>query len=295
MGLETGTTIASLNASWPLGTDPKSQGDDHLRLIKEVMKSDCLSKAAGGIVQGVLGVYNAGGLTQLFVTADTGQNADLQFRNGGAINWFFRYDATTHGLALLANDSGSYVTTPLKFARSEDDWRIYLQEQVMFGNTGSFSSAGYGAAFNVRGYGASGSAWGSTWRAQNDASAFPLQFFNASGTNVGGIRTQASATTFNTTSDYRLKNVLGDVPDALARLLALPVCRFEFKTEPGRPWDGFIAHELAEHEPNAVSGEKDAVFEDGSIAPQSVDYSKLVPLLVAALQELAARVEALEA
>lgn len=45
MGLETGTTIASLNAAWPLGSDPKSQGDDHLRLVKAVVKSDAVAKA----------------------------------------------------------------------------------------------------------------------------------------------------------------------------------------------------------------------------------------------------------
>lgn len=45
MGLETGTTIAALNAAWPLGTDPRSQGDDHLRLIKAVVKTDAPSKA----------------------------------------------------------------------------------------------------------------------------------------------------------------------------------------------------------------------------------------------------------
>ena len=52
MGLETGDTIADLNPNWPLGTDPKSQGDDHLRLIKEVMQSDALSLDAGGDVIG---------------------------------------------------------------------------------------------------------------------------------------------------------------------------------------------------------------------------------------------------
>lgn len=50
MGIETGTKIADLNANWPLGTDPRSQGDDHLRLIKSIMQGDALSKAAGGIV-----------------------------------------------------------------------------------------------------------------------------------------------------------------------------------------------------------------------------------------------------
>jgi hypothetical protein len=45
MPLETSTTIAGLNALWPLGTDSKSQGDDHLRLIKSVLQSDAVAKA----------------------------------------------------------------------------------------------------------------------------------------------------------------------------------------------------------------------------------------------------------
>lgn len=54
MGLETGDTIAALNASWPLGTDNVSQGDDHLRLIKSVCKNDVVSKAVGGTINGNL-------------------------------------------------------------------------------------------------------------------------------------------------------------------------------------------------------------------------------------------------
>jgi predicted flavoprotein YhiN len=66
--------------------------------------------------------------------------------------------------------------------------------------------------------------------------------------------------------------------------------------------DGFIAHEVQEVVPEAVYGEKDAVDADGKIIPQSMDASKLIPLLTAAMQEqqaliqtLTARVEALEA
>jgi hypothetical protein len=58
--------------------------------------------------------------------------------------------------------------------------------------------------------------------------------------------------------------------------------------------EGFIAHELAEIIPLAVTGEKDAVDKDGKIKPQGVDYSKVVVHLVAAIQELSAKVAALE-
>ena len=58
--------------------------------------------------------------------------------------------------------------------------------------------------------------------------------------------------------------------------------------------DGFLAHELDEVLPYAVSGEKDALNEDGSIKVQQVDQSRIVPLLVRAVQELSAKVEELE-
>ena len=62
----------------------------------------------------------------------------------------------------------------------------------------------------------------------------------------------------------------------------------------GSQGEGFIAHELAEIVPHAVAGEKDAVNEDGSVKPQSVDYGKIVPHLVAAIKELSAKNDALE-
>jgi hypothetical protein len=61
------------------------------------------------------------------------------------------------------------------------------------------------------------------------------------------------------------------------------------------PGVGFLAHELHGQMPEAVSGEPDAVHDDGSVKPQQVDHSKVVPYLVAAVQALLARVEILEA
>ena len=79
----------------------------------------------------------------------------------------------------------------------------------------------------------------------------------------------------------------------LARISALKPSIYKWKAD-GSNGEGFIAHELAEVVPAAVSGEKDAVNEDGSIKAQGVDLSKVVPVLVAAIQELAAEVNALK-
>jgi hypothetical protein len=115
------------------------------------------------------------------------------------------------------------------------------------------------------------------------------------GTYVGGIDMSDTATSFPTSSDYRLKENVTPMSDALNRINQLKPIRFNFLTDPGHEIDGFLAHEVAEVVPNAVFGEKDAVNEDGTIFIQSLDHSKLIPLLAGAIKELNAKVEALEA
>jgi hypothetical protein len=96
---------------------------------------------------------------------------------------------------------------------------------------------------------------------------------------------------------------LGPVVDALGRLLQLQPKHLSWK-ETGHEFDGFLAHEVAAVVPDAVTGAKDAVYdvdeaermgvEPGTIKPQQLDQIPLIPLLTAALHELADRVTALE-
>lgn len=131
----------------------------------------------------------------------------------------------------------------------------------------------------------------------NDGAAIAFQ--NAAGHLVGTITTSATNTAYNINSDYRLKNVTGnaDPAEALARIMKVSIREFTWKLD-GRKDRGVIAHELAESHPNAVTGEKDAMVDmpgyPDSILPQSVDYSKLVPDLVAAIQAQQKTIEHLE-
>ena len=119
-------------------------------------------------------------------------------------------------------------------------------------------------------------------------------FYNGNG-QVGSISTNGSATAFNTASDYRLKENVDYTWDATTRLKQLKPARFNFIADDTNTLvDGFIAHEVSSVVPEAVSGEKDALEEDGSIKPQGIDQAKLVPLLVKTIQELEARIETLE-
>jgi hypothetical protein len=127
-----------------------------------------------------------------------------------------------------------------------------------------------------------------------------FQFIAANAT-VGTIKVNGSGVTYNTTSDYRLKKDVVPLAGALDRVCNMNPCSYTWK-DSNRPSEGFLAHELAEVVPYAVSGSKDAVNGDGSILPQEVSLSNVVPVLAAAIKELkslvdaqAARIAALEA
>jgi len=112
---------------------------------------------------------------------------------------------------------------------------------------------------------------------------------------VGTIKTNGSATSFNTSSDYRLKENEVLISDGLTRLNKLKPYRFNFKADDSKTVDGFFAHEVSDIVPEAVTGAKDAVDSDGNIESQGIDQSKLVPILVKAVQELSQQVEDLKA
>lgn len=118
--------------------------------------------------------------------------------------------------------------------------------------------------------------------------------FTVNFTTVGTIVTTTTATAYNTSSDYRLKENVVPLDNAVARIDNLKPVRFNFTADPTKTVDGFLAHEVTPVVPEAITGEKDAVDSEGNPVYQGIDQAKLVPLLVAAVQELSARVAALE-
>ena len=129
---------------------------------------------------------------------------------------------------------------------------------------------------------------------QDTTSSITQIFFLNPNGNVGSITTSGSATAYNTSSDYRLKENVEPVTNGIARLQQLKPSRFNFIADPDKTVDGFIAHEVQAIVPEAVTGEKDAVDDKGNPIYQGIDQSKLVPLLTAALQEAVAKIESLE-
>ena len=127
------------------------------------------------------------------------------------------------------------------------------------------------------------------------ANASPFIGFLSGGTFRGSItNNNNTAVAYNTTSDYRLKENVNYDFNATTRLKQLKPARFNFIADANRTVDGFLAHEVSSVVPEAITGEKDAVDEKGNPVYQGIDQSKLVPLLVKTIQELEARITALE-
>jgi hypothetical protein len=114
------------------------------------------------------------------------------------------------------------------------------------------------------------------------------------GGRLGSIYRQYGTMYYSTSSDYRLKENVVVLDNASEKLKLLKPKRFNFIDYPESTIDGFIAHEVEAIVPEAVIGEKDAVDRYGNPEYQSMDHSKLVPLLTAALQEALDKIEALE-
>ena len=145
-----------------------------------------------------------------------------------------------------------------------------------------------------------------------------FMYFTYNGTAVGSIRGGPTSTAYNTSSDYRLKENVVELTGATERLKQLNPSRFNFIADADTTVDGFLAHEVADVVPEAISGTKDAMKdeeyevtpavldEEGNVVTeavigtrsvpeyQGIDQSKLVPLLVATIQELEARITELE-
>jgi len=168
--------------------------------------------------------------------------------------------------------------------------RIHSTGATSFGTSDAspfVSTEGHVVALN------DGARYGILTGCDNVANREAVIFVNPNG-QVGSIRTNGTAASYNTASDHRLKeNVTADW-DATTRLKQLNPVRFNFIADADTTVDGFLAHEVQSVVPEAISGTHNEVDDDGNPVYQGIDQSKLVPLLVKTIQELEARIVALE-
>jgi hypothetical protein len=275
--------------------------------VTGVITTDGLtSEAANGTI-----TSKASGSSFCSFTANTsaGNNAYVFFQQAGTE--MSRITAYNGGVLAFSTGSGA-----------AERMRIDSSGNLLLGKTASTSStvgaellptatAGYIASFTSNAQRAV-----IANRLTSDGELYSMR---RSGTVVGTISVTTTATAYNTSSDYRLKeNVTADW-DATTRLKQLNPVRFNFISNADITVDGFLAHEVQDIVPEAISGTKDAMRdeeyevtpavldEDGNVVTpavmgtrsvpdyQGIDQSKLVPLLVKTIQELEARITALEA
>ena len=222
--------------------------------------------------------------------------------------------------AVYANSGGLTFQTPATYAMT---WYPAGAFGMKLDTSGNLLVGVNSVDSAIRGIEVKGSANKYVGMFRNTTDGYGIIFRSAANTSVGTIVWSASATAYNTSSDYRLKEDAVPMTGATERVKALRPINFAWKVDGSRT-DGFLAHEAQEVVPEAVHGTKDAMRdeeyevtpaveevrdEDGNIITeavaavmgtrsvpdyQGIDQSKLVPLLTATIQELIARIEALE-
>jgi len=291
-----------------IGGNEAARIDSSRRLLVGTSSTSAITSQ---VIQGNSG--NTAG--NALLTLARGTNAPASGNSLGAIS----FSDSNHGQsALISADrdggtwtSGSSQPSRLVFSTTADGasspteaMRITSGQNVRIGTTAEgsgFSSGRLRLVGNTGGinsfYAEQSTAGGYCYisnAVSNGGTFYHINFFEA-GTARGSITSNGSATAYNTSSDYRLKENIAPMEGATERLLSLKPSRFNFIDFPDRTVDGFIAHEVQTVVPEAIVGEKDAVDVDGNPIYQGIDQSKLVPLLTAALQEAVAKIESLEA
>jgi hypothetical protein len=243
--------------------------------------------------------YSVAGRGTIEVNGSTESLIGLSQNNSASA---YLYSAPTALLLVNAQN------TPLTFATNATERaRITSGGELLVGTTSSGIGTGRVTSYNTGGAtfaailaNTSGSSASQPivrsyhFESNSTTSAIHYEFTNRSVGVVGTIACTGSATAYNTSSDYRLKNTIAPMTGALAKVALLKPCTYKWNAD-GSDGEGFIAHELAEVVPQCVTGAKDAVDDDGNPKYQGIDTSFLVATLTAALQEAVAEINSLKA
>jgi len=246
----------------------KAPGGDPSTSTMGVNGTDVISLTSSGQV--AMGVTNPSSYgTQRFLAVASSAGGQVARFTDGA-NADLVLDNPTAGITRITAQYGG--TGTLIFARGtgfDESMRIIGTGQVGI-NTSTFDYGEKLSLYSTTSY---------TLQSKRSGTGGEGHFVFSNGNGVvGTIFTSGTSTSYNTSSDYRLKEDLKEIK-GLEKVSAIKVYDFKWKDNDSR-MDGVIAHELAEVLPYAVNGEKDGE------QMQGVDYSKIVPVLVKAIQEM---------
>ena len=199
-------------------------------------------------------------------------------QNNATDNWGIFCDSGG-GILKLQRFTGGATTTPIEVTSSG---------LLGIGTSGHFTPT---QRLNVYGSHISEAGLVRIQTSNGSGDAAIVKFIDGNSDTCGEISLNAggNSVAYGTSSDYRLKENEVAISDGITRLKTLKPYKFNFKSQPEKTVDGFFAHEVSSVVPEAISGEKDGD------KMQSIDQSKLVPLLTSALQEAITKIETLEA
>ena len=320
-----------------VGADTVVQDDDNVGevLFTAADGSDRTPQVASvrAAVDGTPGSNDMPGRLEFYTTADGSQTITkrmtinssglVSIQNDSDTDFDISSVATNTVLNLKNNTSGASNCVSMSFSAESNNEQYITAVTNSTNNNGAlaFSRREGGSRIETMRLASNGSMIiGATDQGTDNSAYFEnsgiLVIRRASGTNqtnisfvngsslAGTITTSSGSTAYNTSSDYRLKENVTYDWDATSRLKQLKPARFNFKVDKDTTLDGFLAHEVSDIVPNAINGEKDAVYtakdevnglgKEGEPNMQSIDHSKLVPLLVKTIQELEARITTLE-
>ena len=258
-------------------------GDNALGALTTADNNTAVGRSAGlGLTTGVnntfVGAYNGsnGGCGELITTGS--KNTIIGTYNGNQGGLDIR---TASNFIVLSDGDGN----PRGFFDASGSFIVCGTNNDPSGN----SASGFCFRNDVSALSANRSGNAVMFIGRSTSTGTTIQF-RYNGGDVGNIATNGSTTSYNASSDYRLKNNIATMTGALSKVAQLRPVTFKWIAT-GNDAEGFIAHELAEVCPDAVTGAKDAVDENGKPVYQGVDTSFLVATLTKAIQEQQAIIE----
>ena len=235
------------------------------------------------------------------IQGSSGFGAYLNFFNDakttGSMQIGQGFSPGTDNVGILYNNANAalvFGTNALERMRIDSSGNLLVGTTSSIGNAGVIQGKASGAVLYLETNSSSGSQNVLDIANVSNTAYKPMRFWvnGYATTEVGSITCTTSLTSYNVTSDYRLKENITPMTGALAKVAQLKPVTYKWKTD-GSDGQGFIAHELQAVVPDCVTGEKDAIDENGKPQYQAMDTSHLVATLTKAIQEQQALIESL--